>query len=45
MKAIVNSAAFGWLFAFSVFGSVAVYAYWVALSIHTTGSALIKIFL
>ena len=49
MKAItnkvVNSAIFGWMFAGSVFGVVAGYAYWIALNIHTTGSELIKIFL
>lgn len=45
MKAIVNSAAMGWLFAISVFNVTAGYAYYVAITLHETGSELIKFFI
>lgn len=45
MKTLINSAAFGWLFASIVFSGVASYAYYIAHTLHTTGSELIKVFL
>lgn len=41
---LINSAAFGIAFSIVTLGGTLTYAYYIALEIHTTGSALVALF-